>query len=162
MGGEALREQLLLALEILARELEVRHLGADIGHLGRIAALHLRDLQTRGADGGLRLHQGDAEGLGVDAVEKVALLHLLIFSDVDVRDPPADLRRDVDDMRDHLGIVGRDRSSARHPEIEADQRQDDGHREHQHRPQPAALPLDGFGIRHVLINFANEIHATSL
>jgi hypothetical protein len=106
LGDDALLEELLLALELAAVELDVVLNQPVLGLLLLVGSAQRRNLVAGGIEVGLGAGDGDEEGLAVEAEEKLAGLEAVVLVDGDIDDAPRDVGADGDLVGLDVGVLG--------------------------------------------------------
>ena len=88
-------------------ERDLRLLRCDVAQHAPIILLHRCDRQRRLREVGLRIVEGDLELTGIQAIQDLALVDVLVLGDVDLLDDAGDVGRDADRLGVDIGIVRR-------------------------------------------------------
>ena len=146
LGGDALVEEALLAIERLPLEGDVVLRGLLLGHRLLVGGAELLDLEPGAGQRRLGAGKRDAVGLGIDAEQELAGRHRVVLAGRDIDDASRDVGGDRHLVLLDIGVVGRGIAAAGQPEIAADQEQDGGDDRHDDESPPAAgRLLDGGG-----------------
>ena len=124
LGGDALVEQALLAIERLLLEVDVVLRRLLLGHRLLVGGAELLDLEPSAGERGLGAGKRDAVGLGVDAEQELAGRDRVVLARRDVDDPPGDVGGDRHLVLLDVGVVGRGIAAAGQPEIAADREEE--------------------------------------